>query len=270
MQITIKLQQTRRGLTLIELLISVSIMSLTTLSLGMLARAVQISSAYNEGNGAAAQHAQVTLERIEKAVTKATANEIFPGAVVFAESVSGNRFPDTLVVWKPDTGTVAADAMGLPRFCELVVFCPNPNLPSQLLEITSRSDTRTIPALSNTSQWTTELSTLKTGNASRKIILTDLLRTASLNSGSTQRSCVRFEVALRPTAEEITAYRNGTTAWDAILWPQGWYGSTTGLRQTWVRSELQLLPNSISGGIAASDQAIPFFGSAALYYEISR
>lgn len=259
----------RAALTLIELLIAMSIISLTALALGTLARATQISASYVEGNSTAAQHARVAMERIGRAVQTATANETFPGTVLFAESVAGNRFPDTLVVWKPAAGSIAATPLGLPRFSELVVFCPNATQPNTLLEITSRSDMRTVPALSNTAQWTTELSTLKTGNLSQKIVLTDMLRTASTGGSATARGCVRFEVLLRPSAAEMTSYRNGTLAWDAIAWPQHWYGETTGMRQAWVRTELEMMPNSRSGAAAAA-MAIPFLGSAALYYDITR
>lgn len=258
----------RTGLTLVELLIAISIISLTALALGTLARATQISAAYVEGHSTAAQHARVTSERIQRAVQTCNASETFPGAVLFAESVGGVRFPDTLVVWKPDAGANAADPDGLPRFSELVLFCPNPSVPKELLEITSRTDLRTVPALSNSSQWATELAALKTGNVSRKVVLTDLLRTASTTTGGTARGCARFETVLRPSATELSSFRAGTTPWDELSWPQHWFGQTTGMRQTWVRWELQLMPNSRSGGAAADSLAIPFPGSAARYYDI--
>jgi prepilin-type N-terminal cleavage/methylation domain-containing protein len=257
----------RHGLTLIELLISSSIMAMTALALGVLARAVQISCTYTEGNTTAALHGRVILERIQNAVVGATANETFPGAVVFAETVSGYRFPDTLVIWKPTTAAV--NPSGLPLFSELVVYCPNPTIPNQLLEITSPSDTRSVPALSSSS-WTSELTTLKTGSTSRKVVLTDLMRAARVSSTSTARGCVRFEVDLHPSAADISSFRGGSTAWEDLPWPQHWYGQTTGMRQTWVRTELQLMPNSSAGGAAADSLAIPFLGSAALYYEITR
>lgn len=266
----INVSSNRPGLTLVELLIAVSIISLTAIALGTLARATQISAAYVEGHSNAAQHARVTMERIQRAVRTGSANETFPGVVLFAETVSGDRFPDTIVVWKPAEGTTAANPTALPKFNELVVFCPNPARPNELLEITSRNDLRTVPALSNISQWTTELNALKSGETSKKVLLTDMLQTARSNSGSTARACVRFEVSLRPTAAEITSFRNGTLAWDAIAWPQHWYGESTGMRQTWLRMELQLLPSSRADGVATASLAIPFLGSAALYYDIYR
>ena len=54
-------------------------------------------------------------------------------------------------------------------------------------------------------------------------------------------------------------------------WVQGVYGSQSGLRQAWLRFELQLMPSEISADRDSSgQQAIPFFGSAAVYYEMHR
>lgn len=260
----------RTGLTLVELLIAVAIISMTAVALATLAKATQISATYVEGHATAAQHARVTSERIQRAVQTSIASESFPGAVVFAESVGGVRFPDTLVVWKPEAGASAAAPEGLPRFCELIVYCPNPAVPGELLEITSRSDLRTVPALNNASQWASELAALKSGNISRKTVLTDLLRTASASSSGANRGCARFETVLRPSASELASFRAGTKPWNELSWPQHWYGQTTGMRQTWVRWELQLMPHSRTGGAAADTLAIPFLGSAARYYDIAQ
>jgi prepilin-type N-terminal cleavage/methylation domain-containing protein len=260
----------RSGLTLIELLIATSIIAMAALAMGTLARATQVSASYVEGSLTSAQHARVAMERINRAVFTATASEDFPGAIVWAESVAGQRFPDTLVVWKPAEGSLAANPVGLPRFSELVVFCPNPTVPSELLEITSRNDQRTVPALTNITQWTTELTALKTGVASQKIVLTNMLRGAQTSSTGPRRGCVRFESLVRPSIAAIAAYRAGTTKWTDLPWPQHWFGQTTGMRQTWVRYELQLLPHSRSDDAASDWEVLPFLGSAAKYYELAR
>ena len=260
----------RHGLTLIELLIAVAIIAMTAAALGTLARATQISATYVEGHSTAAQHARVAIERIQRAVRTAHASETFPAAVLFAESISGVRYPDTLVVWKPAEGTTIATPTGLPRFSEMVVFCPNPLRPNELLEITSRGDARTVPSPTNLGQWTSELWQLKTGSVSKKVMLTDLVRTAAPSASPSPRACVRFETLSRPSSLELASFRNGTTNWENLSWPQHWFSSTTGMRQTWVRIELQLLPHSRSGGTAFDDTRIPFFGSAANFSEIQR
>lgn len=261
----------RSGLTLLELLIAMSIMVIVVAALAGLARAVQLGSEYGEGHGAATQHARVVIERISRSVQQATASESFPGFLVVAEEAGAWRFPDTLVVWRPEGAP--ADPDGLPRFSELVIYCPHPDVPNQLLEVTVPGDGRTVPPVEQEAQWASELAAIKSSGGARAVALTTLLRTCSPpDLGETQgRGAVRFEARLRPSAAEWTAYKAGTLAWNDLSWVQGIHGSGTGLRQAWLRMELQLMP----GEKAAADdpggqQAIPFFGSAALYYEMNR
>jgi len=257
-----------RGLTLLELLLAVSIMSIVAGTLGMLARGVRISSDYSIGYSTATQHARVTMERINRMVNEGLANESFPGAAVFADTVNGWTFPDTLVVWHPPT--TAANPTGLPLFSELVVYCPSPSVPNQLLEITSPSDTRTVPALSNTAAWKTELTTLKTGSTSNKVLLSDLVRVAAVTTGGgNTRGAVRFVVAQRPSATQWSGYRAGSVLWANINWPQTLYGMQGGLAQTWVRTEIQLMTSSTAVSDSKAQQVLPFFGSAAIYYDLS-
>ena len=251
-------------MTLIELMAAVVITTLVASAVGTLAYTVQMTSIYSDGQTAALQHARVTLSRIQRIVSESHASEQFPAAAVFSEVAGGVRFPDTLVVWSP-TGA-AANPTGLPRFSELVVFCPQPSAPEQLLEIRNSTDNRQVPALSNTASWTSELSSLKTASGSRKTLLTELVRVGTI-SGIT-RAAVRFEVERRPTATEWASYRAGTTTWDNVSWVQGIRGSQTGLAQTWVRTELQIAP--ARPGTTTLHPAIAFFGSGAVYYELHK
>jgi hypothetical protein len=214
------------------------------------------------------QHARVSLERITRVVNKAHANDKFPGAAVFATTVSGWRFPDTLVVWKPASQPVNPE--GLPLFSELVVFCPDATQPNRLLEITNTADTRPVPALTDTATWASELATLKASTTARKLLLTDLMRTAVLTAGSPNpRGCVRFEIEQRPTASEWASYKSGTTAWDELSWVQDIYGSQSGLARAWTRIELQVVPGASAAGVTAQ-QVLPFLESAAVYYELHK
>ena len=108
---------------------------------------------------AATQHARVALDRITRTIYGATANEQFPGCIVVAETINGWRYPDTLVIWRPNGA--AANPNGLPRYCELVIYCPHPNNPNQLVEITAPTDTRTVPAVTDTSSWQSEIAAIK-------------------------------------------------------------------------------------------------------------
>lgn len=254
-------------MTLLELLIATSIMAIIVGTLGTLARGVQMGNECAQGYGAATQHARVALERIGRAVAGATANEQFPGVLVLAEQVGTWRFPDTVVIWHP-TGQ-AVDPTGLPRFNELVIYCPQTSTPNRLLEITVPNDTRTAPPASDISSWQTEISAIRQSLTSHTVVLTELLRTATASSSSNQRGAVRFEVRLRPSDAQWSDYKAGRAAWNTLPWVQGIYGSRTGLRQAWLRTELQVMPG---GQWVASDpsaqQPSPFLGSSALYYEM--
>ena len=261
----------RRGLTLLELLIAMSIMVLVTGTLGTLAKGVQEGFEYSEGHGLATQHARVVLERIAQSVEEATASEQFPGAIVLAEVNGLWRFPDTLVVWRPDGSP--ADPEGLPRLNELIVYCPDPKAPNCLLEITVPGDTSIVPPVDNEAAWATIIAAIKASQSSRTVTLTELLRTCTVAEAADadQRAAVRFETRLRPSDDDWVDYRNDNLAWDQLPWAQGIHGTNVGLRQVWVRMELQLIPSHDgSGDSPAAQRGVPFFGSAARYYELHR
>ena len=257
------LSLSKGGLTLVEMLIAIAITGMIALTLGGLARGVQLSSQYCEGRSTATQHARVVLERIARMTREATANENFPGAIAFETAVGSWRFPDTVVIWHPSVA--AANPTGMPLFNEIVVYAPSAQRPNELVEITAPNDSRQVPAITNTSSWASELGTLQTSGT--KVLLTDLLRTPMVTSGdpSSRRAALRFVVERRPTATDWASYRAGTLAWEDINWVQGIYGRQTGLSQTWLRTELQLIAPG-----DATQLPLPFFGSAAVYFQLNR
>lgn len=256
-------------MTMVELTVAIAIMLMVVVALGGLTRTVQQSFEYSEGYGAATQHARVVLDRIAQNACQATANELFPGFIVVAETVGTDRYPDTLVVWRPSGAP--ASPTGLPRYNELLIYCPHPSSPSQLVEITAPTDGRAVPAADNLSAWQTELTALKKASGTKTVVLTTLLRCASTDrSGASKlRGAVRFETRLRPSVADWSAYKAGTVSWMNLPWAQGIYGSKAGLRQAWLRMELQLVPGT--EWIESNPEAvsvIPFFNSAALYYSL--
>ncbi|MBN2477606.1 MAG: hypothetical protein JXB62_23565 [Pirellulales bacterium] len=270
-------------MTLLELLIAMTIMVMVVGTMGTLARGVQQGYQYAEGHGVATQHARVALDRIAGMVREAMGNETFPGAIVLSREVGPWRFPDTLVVWHPDGA--AADPAGVPRYNELVIYCPHPAHPNQLIEIT---DTRTDALDSNPASWPAEIEAIRTARTSggpsgtsdgQVVTLTKWLRESSLLDPDTSTlqafGAVRFETRLLPSADQWDAYDAETDAaqkaqlWEAMPWVQGICGVRTGLRQVWVRMELQLMPGEGSTD-GADVRAIPFLGSAALFYELRR
>lgn len=261
----------RQGLTLLELLIAMTIMVMVVGAMGGLTRTVQQGFEYSEGYGLSTQHARVVLDRIAQNVAQATANEQFPGCLVVAETVNTFRYPDTLVLWRPSGAPVAPN--GLPRYNELLVYCPNPAAPKQFVEMTAPSDMRTVPAASDQAGWQAAMAALKKDRNTKMVVLSDLLRTCSMDpSGfatSNVRGAARFESRLRPSDADWASYTAGTITWMNLPWVQGIYGSQAGLRQVWVRMELQLMPGAewVASNPAAA-QATALMGSATLYYQL--
>jgi prepilin-type N-terminal cleavage/methylation domain-containing protein len=258
----------RRGLTLVELLIASSLLLLLAGVIGGLASAVQTSSNYSQDHADAAQHARVAIERITRNISAATAKGDYPGFAVVYEQVGTWRLPETLLIWRP-SGT-PANASGPPLVSELVIYCPHPQQPEQLLEIRAPQDSRPIPLDDTLSQspWRETIAAIKTDANSQRVVLTNLLHTATVtgaNLSMQTRAAVRFHPELRPSAAELAAYRNGTLAWSNLSWPQGLASSRSGMRQSWLRIELQLAPASGTAAIPA----VPFFGSAAVYYQLT-
>lgn len=258
---------------MIEMLISISLISMLMVSLAGMASTVQHADEYQRGHGEAAQHARVAVHRIGNTVRRAVANEEFPGLWVVEKSLVGWTFPDVLVVWRPPGA--ALDPDGTPRVNELVVYCPNPGAPNELWELTDPSNSSTVPPITDSAAWLTTIDTMRQSVSSEKVVLTDMLRVATVPEiGSTddaKRGCVRFVMRLRPSAAQWQQFQSNSLAWEDLDWVQSIYGSTTGLRQTWVRFELQITPGrQFVMNSAEAMPAVPFFGSAAVYYQMDR
>lgn len=255
-------------MTLAELLIASSIMVMVASAMGTLAFTVQNTNKFSGGNATAAQHGRVIVQRMQRIIQEATTSRDFPGCAVFSETVGIYEFPDTLVVWHPQSA--AANPDGLPLFEELVVFCPNPNQPNWFWEITVKGDNRQVPPLSDSSSWISELEAIKNSTTNERVLLTQLLRTPK-TSATNARGAVRFEARLLPSDDELEDYDNGDLQWAELAWPLDFFGTETGLRQAWFSYELHLMPGDDSFATdPTGETAIPFYGSAALHYEIEK
>ena len=229
----------RNAMTLVELLIAVSIMAMIAGSLGAMARAVQVGAQYSEGHGTATQHARVTLEQISQEVSKAAANDFYPGVFVVSQLVAGQPIPDTLVLWQT---TRRIDQSSRPLLRELVLFCPDRNDRRRLLRVTAPLDSH-LAALSDITAVRSQVESIKAHSARVEVPLTDLLRTITLSG--TSLGAARFEV----TQSDMGA----------------------GLKQVRLRVELQLMPGKAAYNEDPTGQlAVPFLGSCALYYSSNR
>ena len=265
--------ETRGGITLIELLSAMMIMTMVVGTLGAMAQAVYVSSEYGQGHAATAQHARVSLDRIGRAVRGAYTSELYPGVGVIEQQVGTWRFTDTLLVWRPRVtpSTPTAEPYntdGPPRMNEIVVFCPDPDEPNKLIELTAADWDKRVVSMATIA---TIIDALKVSSSSKKVVLTDLLHTAARDDISERRGVVRFEVKVTPTEQQWADYEAGSLAWDDLPWVQGVYSNKTGLRQTWVRIEIQLTP-AAEAAVSKKEQfsPLPYFGSAVLYYEMNK
>jgi hypothetical protein len=233
---------------------------------GLVMRTVQQATDYAYGHGAAAQHARVVVERIERAVEQSAATTDYPPLAVLSETFGAWKFPETLVVWKSDANTDR-----IPQVGELVIFCPSVASPNALWELTASGDTRTAP-MADAAALKVIVDGLKVSPGSQKTVLTEIVRTGIIPEDSNKaRAAVRFVSRLQPTEAEWASFRASTLNWNQLTWAQGIYGSATGLRQAWVRFELQLEP--IDNVATSGDNeypVIPFFGSATRHYEMRK
>jgi hypothetical protein len=267
------LQRARRprsdGLTFLELIIAMAILAMVVGMLDTAAQAVHQGFACSEGQATATQHARVALDRIISTASQATANVNFPGLIVETDQVGAWTYPDTLVVWHP--AGAPADPTGLPRFNELVIYCPSSVNPNRLLEITLPGNTQVVPAATDQVSWRSVLQSIKQNPPSTSVVVTSLLRTCPMTSGAADvRAALRFQTRLLPSDADWSRYKAGTLAWKALPWAQGLFGSQSGLRQSWLQMELQVAPDDSTGDSTAPLQPATFFGSAALYYQLNQ
>lgn len=260
----------RRGVvTLTELLISLALVGMIALACGVLFSAAERAWRFAQSQASLMQEGQLSLERIRRAVEQAYTSQQFPGFIVLEETQAGWRFPQTLVVWNPSSPV--DESRLLPRVGELVIFCPNPNRPEELLEVRPPENSSLCPPPSQRDRWRQLVNGVLSSPASERAVLTDRLRTVADPAAGPagRRAGVFFFAMQRPSDDELAAFQAGQRSWNSLPWVQGIFGPHFGLGQHWLRIELQLTGGEDpSTGSAA--EVIPFFGSVAVYYGIAR
>ena len=224
-------------------MIAMTVSTILVGALAVLASATRQTSDFNSGQSAAVQHARVVHDRLQRFVGEAYATETYPGVVVVDETVSSQSLLRHRRHLASDRCT-PTNAAGPPLVKELIIIGPDPNDPKRLMEFTAPTDTRTIQlndASLNTTTGRTLVSSIKTASTTIKT----LAHAAGAHGIDRQRAArhpmraaVRFECELHPTAAEMTSYRGGSLAWEDIAWPQGWFSTSCGMRQVWLRSEI--------------------------------
>ncbi len=253
----------RSGLTLVELLVSVSIVTIVIGGMGAMAVTIGNASRHNRDQQLLLQHARVAMQRIENSIAQAHASEQFPGLMVFNSYAGSTRLPETLVIWAPQN--LPADPAGLPRFSELIIYAPGIYTPDKLVEIRAENDHRIVPPVTNLSQWQTELDALR--SASQPLVLTNRLRTANL-PGFGNFGVVRFNHQMRPDATSWQQYKDGSVNWDSLAWPLDNAGNSYGVRQVWCSIEMQLTTEA-GGADPTARSTTAFFGSGAVNYGLT-
>ncbi|RIK79257.1 MAG: hypothetical protein DCC68_13630 [Planctomycetota bacterium] len=252
----------RGGFTLAEVLVASGITVMIAGAMAVMATGVEQTARYTFALEEAHQHGRVALERIQSAVQGAASSSTNPPAAVLADVSGAYTFPETLVAWKTDNGD------DVPQASELVVFCANPSNPTELWELTNPGDTQTVSMI-DTTALAALVSAMKSSGATRKTVLTTLLRSCTSHDLGPPKPAVRFTLTMRPSATEWSQYQASTLAWSDLSWAQGIYGTKRGLRQVRVTCELQIIPDDDDDGVASPEtSAVPFLGSAAMYYEL--
>ncbi len=255
----------KSGLTLAELLVASAVMGILCVGFGTLAVSVQMANAYAQEKNQIGQHARVILLRIEQAIQQAHATETFPGFAVVNYYNGSYDFPQGIAIWTP----VGEPANDYPLVSQLTLFVCDPASPNRLLEVTNASDTSVAPDVINSSGWRNLVQSLIGDSSSEVVEITDLVRAGKV--GSDYYSTLRFHPRVLPSDTELADARSGTVDWESLNWATSVYSSQSGLRQAWCYFEFQLVPSSdITTHANLQDKSVPFFGSSALYYQVTK
>jgi hypothetical protein len=260
-------------MTLAELLISMTILSLMAVVLAGMSNAVNSAWSYTKGIEGTDLQARAALERIKYMVAqtgtyKVAGQPTRSGLAVVSRPVGANPLPDVLVLWTGGrSGGMAVSGVQsrLPIVGELLIYTWKASDPSQLIEVAFPGQTAAFDFAA--SDLSTQVTNLLASSSAEVIPLCEPLRVSTLNLSGTPLNVgnVRFTLTRTPSDADLAAAAPQTVAWTMLKWPQGSFGNRSGLRQANLQIELQVEPDGI---VRASDTvtAIPFFGSASLRY----
>ena len=257
-------------MTLVELMVAASVMSLVAVTLGGLVQAVDTSRTYISGMQLASSQGQFAVDRIKSAVQRSGTYRIGSGSTVVGAAVvwSEDR-PEILAVWTG--GREASLSYGptlnrLPQAKELVIYAPDPDAPHRLVEIAIPSATGTID-FANSSFETQIRQLIAISEPDERVTLCDRVRIAT--DGLDEAAALRFETELTPDSGVLSTTAPGTGDWRSLNWYSGISSSSAGLRHLLVRIEIQILTDGTPGD-PASSIAMPVFGATSRRYFFER
>lgn len=257
-------------MTLVELMVAASVMSLVAVTLGGLVQAVETARTYVGGMQQACAQGQFAIDRIESAVHRAGTYRIGTDATVVGVAViwESDR-PETLVVWtggREDSRAGRGTLNELPRANELVIFTPDPDGSHRLVEIAVPSATGQIDFASSDFESRIR-QIIANSDPSERVTICDRIRV--VGSATSSAAAVRFATEVTPDQSAVSTTAPGTIDWRNLKWYGGISSSSAGLRHLLVRIELQVLTDGTPGDLA-SQIAMPEFGAASRRYFFER
>ncbi len=179
-----------RGMTLAELLISLTILSIMSVVLAGMSNAVNSAWSYTKGVEDSDLQARAAVERIEYMISQTGVYDLAGqptrvGMAVVRRPVGTNQIPDVLVLWTGGrSGGMSANGVlqRLPTVGELLIYTWDAQSPSQLIEVAFPGQTAAFDFAA--SDLATTVANLLTSNAAEKIPLCDRLRLSSLSNSS--------------------------------------------------------------------------------------
>lgn len=260
----------RAGLTLVELMVAASVMSLVAVTLGGLVHAVDTARSYISGMQLASSQGQFAIDRIKSAVQRAGTYQSESGSTVFGAGVIWNSDrPEILVVWtggreesRSDQGT----STDPPPANEIVIYTPDPDAPHRLVEIAVPSATGTVD-FADAGFETRIRQIISNSEPDERVTICDRIRIAV--DGTDTAAALRFEAEQTPSDGDVATTAPQTSEWRNLNWYGGISSSTAGLRHFLLRIELQVLTDGTPGD-PASKIAMPIFGAASRRYFFER
>jgi hypothetical protein len=257
-------------LTLVELMIAASVMSLVAVTLGGLVQAVDTARTYVSGMQMACSQGQFAVARIGSAIERAGTYRIGTGQTVAGLAVIRDaERADILVVWtggREDSLATKSPLNRLPLASELVIFTPDPDVPQRLVEIADPFATGTVD-FASPSFATRVRQLISSSTADERVTLCDRVRVARL--GAMTAAALRFGAETTPDDGAVATTTPGTNNWRGLPWYGGVSSSKGGLRHVLVRIELQMLTQGKAGD-PENQVAMPVFGAASRRYFYER